>query len=206
MYALKTSRRHAAFTLVELIIGMAVAGTFMALLMRIWMSLTFTGMNTTAYAARQNDQMRVLDYLKRDIRRATAVEIYNGATLVTGTSIFGNELRLTIPDYYSDTREEDNAIGPKATNTPAITAGSVSYGTALTVRYFTSGGAVIRDESGTARTVASAVGAFVLSFERETSSAIRSRVIFDQAMRGGTARTLRRQVDILCVSRSEFHQ
>ena len=94
MYALRTSRRHAAFTLVELIIGLAVAGTFMALLLRMWMSLTFTGVNTTAYAARQNDQMRVLDYLKRDIRRATAVEIYNGATLVTGTSIFGNELRL----------------------------------------------------------------------------------------------------------------
>lgn len=206
MYALSTSRRHAAFTLVELIIGLAIAGTFMALLLRIWMSLTFTGMNTTAYAARQNDQMRVLDYLKRDIRRATAVQIYNGGTLVTGTSVFGNELRLTIPDYYSDTREEDNAIGPKATSTPTLTAGSVTYGSALTVRYFTSGGAVIRDESGTPRTVASAAGAFVLSFERETSSAIRSRVIFDLPMRGGTARALHRQVDILCVPRSEFHQ
>lgn len=183
---------------------MAVAGVFMALVLRIWLSLTFTGMNTTAYATRQNDQMRVLDYLKRDIRRATAVQIYNGATLVTGTSIFGNELRLTIPDYYADTREEDNAIGPKVTSTPTLTAGGVTYGSALTVRYFTSGGAVIRDESGTARTVASAAGAFVLSFDRETSSAIRSRVIFNQPMRGGTTRTLSRQVDILCVCRADL--
>ena len=206
MYAHRTARRRAAFTLTELVVGMAVAGVFMALLMRIWLSLTFTGMNTTAYAARQNDQMRVLDYLKRDIRRATAVQIYNGATLVTGTSIFGNELRLTIPDYYSDTREEDNAIGPKLTSTPTVTAGNVTYGSDLTVRYFTSGGAVIRDESGTARTVASAAGAFVLSFERETSSAIRSRVIFNQPMRGGTTRTLSRQVDILCVCRADLRQ
>lgn len=204
MCAHRSRQRRAAFTLVELIIGLAVAGVFMALLLRMWMSLTFTGMNTTAYATRQNDQMRVLDYLKRDIRRATAVEIYDGATLVTSTSVFGNELRLTIPGYYSDTREEDNAIGPKATNAPSVTAGSVAYGAALTVRYFASGGAVVRDESGTPRTVAGAAGAFALSFAKETSNAIRSRIVFDQPMRGGTARTSRRQVDNLCVPRAEF--
>jgi type II secretory pathway pseudopilin PulG len=198
------SRRSAAFTLVELLVGMAVTAIFMAGLLKTWTSLSYTGLNTTAYAARQSDETRVLDYLKRDIRRATAVQIYTGATLITDTTTFGTELRLTIPGYYSDTREEDNAIGTKNTNAPSVTAGTVTYGTAFTVRYYITGGAVIRDEAGTLRTIANAAGAFAVSFKNESSGAIRCRVFYDQPMRGGSARTIRRQVDTLCVPRYEF--
>lgn len=183
---------------------MGVFSLFMTALLTTWRSLTATALNTTAYAQRQNDQIRVLDYLKRDIRRATKVEIYNGATLVTGTTTFGTELRLTIPDYYADSREEDNAIGTKTANTPAVAAGTVTYGTALTVRIYALNGAIVRNEAGTSRSVASAAGAFVPSFKRETTGAIRCRILFDQPMRGGKARTLRRQVDTLCVPRSEL--
>ena len=204
MIAKNASRRSAAFTLVEILVGMAVLGVFMAGLLRTWAALSYTGMNTTAYAARQGDEMRVLDYVKRDIRRATAVQIFNGATLVTGTTTFGTELRLTMPDYYSDTREEDNAIGTKNTNAPSVAAGIVAYGSAFTVRYYVVGGAVIRNEAGTLRTIADASGAFTLSFKKETSGAYRCRVFYAQPTRGGTARTIRRQVDTLCVPRFEF--
>ena len=197
-------RRSAAFTLVELLVGMTVFGVLLTGLLRTWSALSFTSLNTIAYSSRQNDQMRVLDYVKRDIRRATKVEIYTGATLVTGTTTFGTELRLTIPKYYSDTREEDNAIGTRTSNTPTATAGAVTYGTAFTVRYYVTGGAVIRNEAGTLRTIANAAGAFVVSFKKETSGAYRCRVFYDQPMRGATARTLRRQVDTLCVPRFEF--
>ncbi len=197
-------RRSAAFTLVELLVAMSAFGLFMTALMTTWRSLTTTALNTTSYAQRQNDQMRVLDYVKRDIRRATAVEIYNGAALVTGTTTFGTELRLTIPDYYADSREEDNAIGTKTLSTPTVSSGTVAYGTALTVRYYALNGAVIRDEAGTLRTVANAAGVFAPSFKRETTGAIRCRVLFDQPMRGAANRTLRRQVDTLCVPRYEL--
>ena len=80
----------------------------------------------------------------------------------------------------------------------------MSYGTPFTVRYFTAGGAVVRDEAGTLRTIADAAGAFAVSFKKETTGAYRCRVFYDQPMRGGTARTLRREVDILCVPRFEF--
>ncbi len=214
----------------EVLVAMAVCGVLMTGLMTTWASLSYTGLNTTAYATRQNEQMRVLDYVKRDICRATALEIYNGATLLTSASTtsstssistnatsltrddvtsavnptFGTELRLTMPGYYSDTREEDNAIGTKTTNQPTITEGTVTYGTPITVRYYTVGGAVIRKEGGTERTIASATGAFAVSFNRETSGAIRCRVFYDQPMRGGSARTLRRQVDTLCIPRFEY--
>lgn len=204
MTARSHSRKPAAFTLVEMLLAVAVFGIFMAGILRVWTSLSYTALNTAAYAARQNDQMRVLDYVKRDVRRATAVEIYNGGALVNGTTASGTELRLTIPDYYADTREEDNAIGTKTTNAPTVTAGAVSYGSPLTVGYSVIGGAVIRNEAGRARTVASSAGGFALSFKRESSGAIRCQVTFNQAMRGGTIRTLRRQVETICVPRFEF--
>lgn len=204
MIARNVSRRHAAFTLVEVLATMGIFGLFMLGLLAMWNSLGVTALNTTAYAQRQNDQMRVLDYLKRDLRRATKLELYNGATLVTGTTTFASELRLTIPDYYSDSREEDNAIGTKTAHTPTLASGAVAYGTALTVRYYTLNGAGIRNEAGTSRTVASAAGAFAFSFKRETTGAIRCRLFYDQPMRSGTNRKLRRQVDALCVPRFEF--
>ena len=204
MIANHASRRPAAFTLVEMLVTLAVFGVFMGGALTTWSSLNSTGLNTTAYAARQNDQMRVFDYLKRDIRRATAVQIYNGATLITDTTTFGTELRLTLPGYYSDAREEDDAIGTRTTNAPSVTAGTVAYGTAFTVRYYLVGGAVVRNEAGTLRTIADAAGAFAVTFKKETSGAYRCRVFYDQTARGGRARTIRRQVDTLCVPRFEY--
>lgn len=197
MRSRNTTGQNAGFTLAELVIAMGCFSLFMAGLMASWTAVQSTAVNAIAYAQRQNDQMRVFDYLKRDIRRATKVEIYNGATLITDTATFGPELRLTIPDYYADTREEDNAIGTKATNAPTYAAGSVAYGAPLTVRYYVSNGAAIRNEAGNLRTIGAAAGAFVLSFKNEADSTIRCRVYYDQRMQGGKTRTLRRQVDLL---------
>lgn len=203
MTSLNASQKRSGFTLIEMLVAAGVFSTFAAALLTTWLALQTSAMNTTAYAQRQNDHMRIIDYLKRDVRRASKIEIYNGTTLVTGTA-FGSELRVTIPDYYADSREEDNAIGSRTTVTPTLTSGSVSYGTALIVRYFVSNGAVIRNEAGTARTVADSAGVFALSFCRETGGEIRSRVSFDQRMQSGRNRTLRRQVDVLCGQRSQL--
>lgn len=203
-----TFRNHrkmeAGFTLAEIIVAMGVFSIFMGGLLASWTAVQTTSVNAMTYAQRQNDQMRIVDYVKRDIRRATLAEIYNGATLITDTTTFGNELRLTIPDYYADSREEDNAIGTKTTNAPAVVSGDVSYGTALTVRYFVLNGAAVRNEAGISRTIGAASGAFALSFKKETDGSIRCRVVYGQPMQGGTARTLRRQLDVLCFQRSQL--
>lgn len=183
---------------------MAVFGLFAAALLASWVALQTSAMNTTSYAQRQNDEMRVFDYLKRDIRRASSIGIYNGATLVTGTA-FGTKLKLTVPDYYSDSREDDNTGGTSTANTPTLSGTTVSYGTALTVEYYTSSsGAVIRSESGIERTIADAAGNFAISFSRETSGKIRSRVLFDQRLRSANNRTIRRQVDVLAGQRTQL--
>jgi type II secretory pathway pseudopilin PulG len=196
--------RGAAFTLVEVLLATGIFGAFAAALLAVWSTLGYSALNTTTFAHRQNDQMRVLDYLKRDIHRSTKVELYNGATLVTGTTTFASELRLTIPDFYADSRAEDDVYGATATNGPVLNGTEVAYGTALTVRYFTSGGAGIRREADVSRTVADAAGVFAFSFKRETNGAIRCRIVFEQPLRGQAGRKLQRTVDTLCVPRSEL--
>jgi len=187
-----------------MIVAVAVFTMFAGALLTTWIALQTAATNVTSYAKRQNDQMRVVDYLKRDIRRASSVSIYNGAALVTGTSS-GSELRITIPDYYADAREEDNAIGTRVANTPALTDGAVTYGSTTTLRYYVLAGAVIRQEGGTSRTVAGASGAFTTSFRKETTGEIRCEVFYDQPLRGGPrTRTLRRQLNALCGLRSDL--
>ena len=176
---------------------------FTAALLTTWTALATSAVNATAYAQRQNDQMRAVDYLKRDIRRATTLAIYNGGTVVTGAA-FGDELRLTIPDYYADSREDDVASGRSTANVPTLTGGSVTYGTAMTVRYYVSNGAVVRDESGATRAVTDAAGAFTVSFSADGSGLIRCRVIINEMMRNSGNRPLRRQVDVLCGQRAQL--
>lgn len=195
--------RFAAFTISEVLVGMGIFGVFSAALIIAWTALQANAVNAATYAQRQNDQLRTLDYIKRDIRRASSVQIYSGATLVTGTNA-GTELRLTIQDYYADSREEDNAVGTNTANSPALSGTNVTYGTAMTVRYYVLNGAIVRNEGGTSRTIGDAAGAFVLSFRREASGDVRSQVFYNQPMRGPGKRVLRRQVDLLCRERSNL--
>jgi hypothetical protein len=199
------AHRSVAFTILELLVGMAVGAMFTAGLLAVWSSLSLTALNTTSYSSLQNDQMRVLDYLKRDIHRATKVELLNGATVVGTTGTFAPELRLTIPDYYADNREEDDAIGgSKAANAPVLKGKEIVYGTPLLIRYYTLNGAAVRREGESSRSLADAAAGFAFSFSRETNGAIRCRVAYDQPARGLSNRKLRRTVDTLCVPRKEF--
>ena len=179
----------------------------MTALLTTWSSVGYSALNTTTYARRQNDQMRLLDYLKRDIRRATKVELYNGTTLVTAPNVAASELKLTIADYYSDTREDDDAIGTNAANAPTISGNTVTYGAPLVVQYLTVGGAGVRQEQGVSRHVADAAGVFAFSFKRDTNGAIRCQITFDQPLRtSGPSRVLHRQVETVCLPRTELQQ
>ena len=196
--------KSSGFTLVEVLVAAAVFGLFSAALLATWTSLGTSALNTTSYAQRQNDQMRTLDYLKRDIRRATTVAIYNNSTLVSGVNNWGNTLELTMQKYYADSRQEDDAIGTRTTTAPTLTGGVITYGTPFTVRYYVSNGAIIRSEGGVLRTVGDAAGGFTLSFCTDTTGLIHSRINYSQRMRSGANRMLTRQVDMLCGQRAQL--
>jgi len=192
------------YTLAEILIAMGITAVFGTALLGMWSALGGSFMNQSAYALRQSDQMRVFDYLKRDIRRASSIVIRDAAGLAVAGNAFGVQIDLTIPDYYSDAREEDNVFGSKVINTPSLSGTSPSYGGTLTVKYYVSNGAVIREESGTARTVADADGVFTVSFSNDVSGMIRCRVTFNDPLRSATGKVLRRTVDILCLQRTQL--
>jgi type II secretory pathway pseudopilin PulG len=195
-------QRTAAFSLAEVVLAMALFTTFSAMLVTTWMAVTRAAVNATSYAFTQNDQMRLVDYLKRDIRRANAIAIYNGATKVTDTTTFGSELQLTFSDYYTDAREEDNAFGTSTAAAPTLALNSISYGKSLTVRFYGSAGAAIRNEAGVERTIGAKVGGFTLSFKNEADRAVRCRVAFSRQMWRSGSQKLERQMDFLCYPRS----
>jgi hypothetical protein len=158
--------------------------------------------NNTQYAQCQSDQARVLDYLKRDIRRATSVAIYQNGTLVTGNNNWGNTLQITIPDYYANSLQEEDTSAGRTANTPTYTGGVVSYGGTLTIQYYVTNGAVIHNEStsptATARKITNSNGAFTVAFCLDPSGLYHCRVSYSNQMRSGNNRQLSRQVDILC--------
>jgi len=198
VYSRNASARHAGYTLVEVMTAAAVFSFFAAALLDTWSALGTSSLNTLAYCQNENDQMRCFDYLRRDIRRATSVAIYNGGTLVTGANNWGSTLQLTIPKYYADSRQEDDAIGGRTTNTPTLTNGVVTYGSPMTVQYYISNGVIIHNEGGITRTVSDGGSIDTLSFCLDPTGLFRCRVSYTQTMRSGTNRTLHRQVDILC--------
>ena len=184
--------------------ALAVFGIFSTVLLTSWTGLQTDAMNTTSYSIRQNEQMRVMDYIKRDIRRASAISILNSGVTVTGANNYGTVLQLTLPGYYSDTRSEDDAHGTRVANSPTYTAKVVAYGTPLTVQYYSFNGALLRSEGGVLRTLAPATGNFAASFCVDTTGLLRTQLVFDQRMRIGTTRTLRRQVDFLSDRHTQY--
>ncbi len=86
------ARRHyGGFTLAELMVAMCIGSVVCAITMAGMVFLQKSYAATEQYALSMTDQMRVLDYLAMDLRRATAA-------VDLGTA---NQLTITLPAYYS---------------------------------------------------------------------------------------------------------
>ena len=72
------------------------------------------------YTTAEADQLRVLDYVAMDCRRATAASV--GTVTVNGVT--ESQLVLTLPTYYNSSTSSTATF-----NTPSITSGSLKYGT-----------------------------------------------------------------------------
>jgi hypothetical protein len=121
-------------------------GTFiLAAVIAASVSLQKSFTATQLYSGIEGDQLRVLDYIAMDCRRAASASV----TTVTVNGITENALVLTLPPYYSST--SSSAVP----NTPVISSGAISYGTDIvTVTYEQNGSNFTRevkvtDSSGT---------------------------------------------------------
>ena len=120
------------FTLVEVMTSVGCGSSILAAVVAAAISLQKSYTAFEGYSTAESDQLRVLDYIAMDCRRATNANI-GTATVSNGSeNITVNQLVLTLPTYYSST---DNTAVP---NTPvlALTSG-VSYGSGtVTIKYY----------------------------------------------------------------------
>jgi Tfp pilus assembly protein PilW len=121
----------AGFTMTELLVATGLSSVLLAGLVIGGLALQ------RGYAAAQHqilcqeDQMRVIDYITRDLRRASSVTIANQNRMLT----------MTLPDQVD--------LSSSTLRLPSIVNGVVQYGnTPATVAYYVSGTAFVRKENG----------------------------------------------------------
>ncbi len=155
MRARSHSRRTGGFTLVEVIVATAVYSILFAALASGAVALQRSFSATEKYSKSVSDQLRILDYVNRDVRRASAVTI----------TLNSKRLNLTLPDQYA------SAAPSRTFRTPAVSMTAVTYGAAPgTIAYQISGENCIREENGVSKVIATGVADFQLTFDNSDPS------------------------------------
>ena len=84
-------RRHAGFTLLEMMISVGITGILFAVLLTSGTQVLKSLYVADDYSNESNQELRAMDFLARDIRGALTFTIPTG----------GSSLTLTLPDYYT---------------------------------------------------------------------------------------------------------
>lgn len=121
---ISTKRKCRAFTLAEMLVSIACGTLILAAVIAAGLSLQKSYAALEGYSSAEGDQLRVLDYIAMDCRRATSAAV--GTTTYNGVS--EPKLTLTLPPFYSSANNLPTG--------PSISSGAVSYGTDIvTVTY-----------------------------------------------------------------------
>src|SRR5262249_9401369 len=141
---------HHSFTLVEVMAAVACGSVVLGAILTAGVALQRSFAAVEGYSIAEGDQLRVLDYIALDCRRALSASVAN------------NTLTLTVPVYYNSNSNP---------TTPTLTNGAVSYGTGtVTITYSQSGTnfnrhIVVADSGGTTTSdVTNAIATNVASF------------------------------------------
>ena len=144
------STRESAFTLIEMMVSLGCGSVILAAIVTAGVCLQRSFAAVEGYSIAEGDQLRVLDYIAMDCRRALSASIAN------------NILTLKVPVYYAANK---NPI------TPTLSGGALSYGSgSVTIIYSQSGSnftreVLIKDSSGTtASDATTAIATNVSSF------------------------------------------
>jgi type II secretory pathway component PulJ len=134
----RSSRHGTGFTLIEMMISLGAGISMLLALTASSASLQKSFYSMQDYADESVAEMRVMDYIGRDLRAANTVTIPTG----------GQTVSLQLPDIYSSY----DVAGNPASNlvTPTIVNGVPQYGDAakpLVISYFVSGTQLIRQQT-----------------------------------------------------------
>ena len=175
--------RSTAFTLVEIMVGMAIASAMLAAALYAGLGVLRSLEAADDYSYESNEQLRAMDYIARDIRGALTLIVSSG----------GQTLEVTLPQYYSSYDTQGNPTGSPMD--PSLAGGVPTYGNIaqpLLVTYSVSGQRLIREQTiqSTAATtrlvVCENVNDFQLLFVPQ-STAVQYSITFQPRLRSASA-------------------
>ena len=146
-----------AFTLAEMLIAVAIASTILAVTLTSSVALQRSFSEVDNYSMTHMQQIRIVDYLARDVRRGLSVISSVDRQMVT----------ITIPKYIYQAGDADlpdaSKIGtprpPKREYDPQYSTGDakITYGNTgtSTVIYRVQGSSILRTQDGVVTTIAS---------------------------------------------------
>lgn len=129
---MKVRRTIFGFTLIEMVTSLGCGSFILAAVIAAGVSLQKSYAAFEGYSTVEGDQLRVLDYIAMDCRRATSANVTTTTVSNGAENITVNQLILTLPAYYSSI---DNSAVP---NTPVLGASGVTYGGGgtVTIKYY----------------------------------------------------------------------
>ncbi len=144
------------FTLSETMVSLSLSSVIFAATLTAMISLQKSFSAVDAYFSTHMQQIRIMDYLSRDVKRGVAVTTSVDLQTVT-ISTFSYLIEAGDPEAIAD----PSKIGTPRTPTITRVAGGpqVNYGAAMkSVVYSISGQAILRSENGQVTTIASSTG------------------------------------------------
>jgi Tfp pilus assembly protein PilW len=139
-----------AFTLVEMMMSMVCGSLILAAVVTAGVCLQRSFAAVEGYSIAEGDQLRVLDYIAMDCRRASTASVAN------------NTLTLTIPNYYDGSGNPVN---------PTFNSSVIQYGAgSTTVSYSQTGSNFVRTVGAVSTAIATNVSTFTVTPQDLTST------------------------------------
>ena len=147
------SAKTHAFTLVEMMVAMATASAILGVTVTSSIALQRSFNSTDNYLATHTQQIRIVDFLARDVRRGLSVV----------SSVDEQTVQIQIPKYIIQAGDPEAILNPLLIGTPrspsrAIVSRdyNINYGAqASSVEYKVNGASIERWEDGVRTTIAS---------------------------------------------------
>jgi len=155
----KTSQSIAGFTLSEMMVSLSLSSIILAAAITSGVTLQKSFAAVDNYFSTQMQQIRIIDYLNRDVKRG----------LIVTTSVDLQSVTMNLPNYIIQTGDSEAVANPSLVGTPrtptvAYTSSGwqVNYSpSTTTVVYSISGSSILRTENGVVTTIASSTDQLV---------------------------------------------
>ena len=153
------SKSKAGFTLGEMMVSISLSSIVLGAAITSGVSLQKSFGAVDNYFATHMQQIRIIDYLNRDVKRG----------LIVTTSVDLQSVTVSVPNYIIQAGDPEALVNPSLVGTPRTpTVSYTSNGwqvnytpTTATVVYSISGNSILRTENGVVTTIASSTDQLV---------------------------------------------